>query len=203
MSVKLRPHLSSHPAALSMVVIEHHAYLNLVLDTEDGPVEVDPMMLEQMGLSREQAFADAVEWLWFSSSEEHVLAVDTVPGMFYVRPEGGQVASRLMVLPGLMDEAPLGGVLAAVPCSNQLLCVPLTSTEMVQAMRVLAGAVGAAYEHATHPISDQLFWYDGQGWHVVHVERASKEITVLPPDAFFQRMRQVASMDLVRVAGEA
>jgi len=203
MAPNLRPQLASHPTDLSMAVIPDHAYLTLVVDTHDGPVDVDSSMLQSLGLSPATAFDGALEWLRDQAGPEEVLPVDTVPGMSFVQAAAGQTASRLAVLPSMLESPPLGGILAAVPSGNQLLCVPVDSVGAVQALRVLAGAVGTAYEHATHPISDQLFWYDGAAWWVVHVDRSEADITVLPPHSFFERMRQVASMDLVRVAGEA
>ncbi len=203
MAPKLRPHLGSHATDLSMPVIPNHAYLSLVLETEDGPVEVDHEMLDRLGLSPAMAFDSALEWLRDHAGPHEVADVDTVPGMSFIQPDAGQTASRLAVLPDLLDPAPLGGTLVAIPSGNQVLCVPVHSIDAVNALRALAGAVGTAYEHATHPISDQLFWHDGAVWHVVHVDRGEADITVLPPQSFFDRMRQVASMDLVRVAGEA
>ncbi len=173
------------------------------METEQGAEEVGPQRLHELGVSPAVAFDRALDWLSRTTGPPELKPVDTVPGMFFVQSSAGQVASRLAVLPELFERMPLGGILAAVPSGNQLLCVPVDSVASVNALRILASAVGTAYEHATHPVSDQLFWYDGATWQVVHIDRSESDITVLPPRAFFARMRQVASMDLVRVAGEA
>lgn len=204
MAPALRPVIVSHGTSLSMPLIPGFVHVALALEADRQTVEVDRDMLKLLGMSPAVAFDRALEWLRATAGPAEVKPVDTVPGMFYIDVNDGQAASRMAVLPELFDSAPLGGILAAVPSSEQLLCIPVHSVSAVDALRVMASAAGTAYEHATTPVCEQLFWHDGKAWSVVHVERVENgDITVMPPAPFFARMRQVAAMDLVRVAGEA
>jgi hypothetical protein len=202
MTHPIRPRLVPPGTALSRPLVSGHVHLGLVLHGDQGEVPVDRAMLEAMGCTVDEAFAEAFEWLRRSEGGDELHPVDTVPGMYFLTTHDEQTASRMAVLPDRI--APLGGILAAVPGSNQLLCVPVESMDTVDALRVMASAVGAAHGHSGAPVSDQLFWHDGRHWHVVTLERdEAGDVTVLPPSAFFDRMRQIASMEMVRVVGEA
>jgi len=198
----IRPRLVPPGTALSRPLVPGHVHLGLVLQGDDGAVPMDRAMLETLGHSADEAFDEALAWLSDEAPRDELHPVDTVPGMFFLTTDDDETASRMAVLPERI--MPLGGILAAVPGGNQLLCVPVESMSTVDALRVMASAVGAAHEHSGTPVSDQLFWHDGEAWHHVHLERdEAGDVTVLPPNAFFDRMRQVASMEMVQVVGEA
>jgi len=198
----IRPRLVAPGTPLSRPLIGGHLALGLALHSEGAAVPIDPVMLEAMGHTPAQAFAEAERWLAAHTSSDDLAPVDTVPGMWFLSCHDGDAAVRLHQVPHLLQ--PLGGLLAAVPSRNQLLLVPVDTLESVEALRILASAVGTAYDAATDPVSDQLYWHDGDSWVPVRLEREpGGDVTVLPPPAFFDRVRQVASMELVRVVGEA
>jgi hypothetical protein len=201
---RFRPRLVPTGHGLSIPLIPGFAHVALDLAGPEGVVSVDRGVLRAMGVSPAVAFDEALDWLRHATSPKELKPVDTVPGMFYAAGRNGQVASRLAVLPEWYGEMPFGGLLAGVPGGQQLLVVPVQSMAALEALRVMASAVATSYAHATTPICDQLFWYDGDGWSVVRVERERDgRIAVSPPAAFMARMRQVATMDFVRMAAEA
>ena len=202
MAKGIRPRLVPPGTPMSRPLVAGH--LHVGLDWVDGD-EVLPLrshQLHRLGLTEDQAFELAAEWLEAAAGSDELRAVDTVDGMWFLSSADGSASVRIGRLTEQLE--PLGGLLAAVPSRNQLLVVPVDSMTAVDALRVMASAVGTAFDHASEPVSDQLFWHDGDDWHLVELHRdLGGDVTVLPPAAFFERVRQVASMDLVRVVGEA
>ena len=204
MQHRFRPRLVSHAEGLTAPFIAGYAHLTLELAGGD-PVDVDRTLLRAMRISPAAAFEQAMGWLRAVSGRHELKPVDTVPGMWYASGRVGQVAARLPLLPEwFAEDMPYGGLVAAAPGGQQLLVVPMGHAGALDALRVLAVAVGTAYEHAETPISDQLFWYDGLGWQVLHVHRDdSGRVSVLPTDGFVRRVRELSALDLVRTVAEA
>jgi len=198
----LRPRLvpPGTPLSRPLVVGQLHIAVELHADGEVTPI--DRPTLDRLGITLDDAFEQAAHWLSGQREGDELREVDTVPGMWFLSCDDGAAGVRLAELADRMQ--PLGGILAGVPSRNQLLVVPVERMHSVEALRVMASAVGAAFDNASDPVSDQLFWHDGSTWHAVELQRElGGDVTVLPPSAFFDRVRQVASMEMVRVVGEA
>jgi hypothetical protein len=175
---------------------------------------------EEEGSLTPVTFADLAPGGRFPASEEDLLEavsahvrrataavdlrpVDTLPGLFLLVCADGLAASRMRMLPELFARYPLGGLVVAVPGPDQLLCVPMHSAGSIDALQILASALGHAATHRDYVLSDQLFWHDGERWTTVPVQHGDEDITVLPPPAFVATVNRLAAMDLVQLAGEA
>ena len=131
--------------------------------------------------------------------------VEQVVGICHggVSAADGLAASRIALVPELLGKEALGGFVVAVPSQSQLLCVPLKSARSLDALQILASALGHALTTSDEVLSDQLYWYDGSKWTPITVVHSREEVTVLPPPSFVRTMNRLAAMDLVRIAGEA
>ncbi len=199
----LRILLAREPSDVCRVLVQGQVYACVASGEGAEPSVASVEALEQAGFSPDDALDLALQNLREASSAADVRAVDTLPGLYFVKATDGLAASRLAVLPELMAPLPYGGLVAAVPDPGQLLCVPMDSARAIDALQALASAVGHLEATRDHLLSDQLFWYDGTGWKPIPVHHGEEDITVLPPPEFLKMMSHVASMDLVSVAGEA
>ncbi len=203
MSTSLRLALSPRPTDISRELVRDHLWLSLVQSEQDHLYPVRAEDLEGMGLDAIEAWRRAERLLDRTSATSDLREVDTLPGLWFLLSGDGLAATRMALLPRLMAPLPLGGLVAAVPSPDQLLVVPLGSAGALDALQILASALGHAVERVEHPLSDQLFWYDGKRWVPIAVVHATEDITVLPPPDFVRAVNHLAAMDLVSVAGEA
>ena len=199
----LRILLSDRPTEVSRELVQNQLFVGVAVDRGGTPEPVTYEELDGMQISPPRALELAMNNLRRVSAAGDLRPVDALPGLLVLRVSDGQAASRLAVLPELIDPMPFGGVVAAVPEPGQLLCVPMDSVRAIDALQALASAVGHAEATRDRLLSDQLFWFDGHRWRPILVEHGDEDITVLPPPDFLEMMGRVASMDLVRVAGEA
>jgi hypothetical protein len=203
MTTPLRIVMSSRPSEVSRELVRGHLYVTVALDAEGTLVPVKATDLEVMQISAEEAFQLAMALLRRTTAISDLRPVDTLPGLQFLVAGDGLAASRMVLLPEMFEPAPLGGVVIAVPGPDQLLCVPLDSARALDALQVLASALGHASSALENPLSDQMFWFDGGRWIPVAVHHGDEDITVLPPAAFVRTMNHLAAMDMVSVAGEA
>jgi hypothetical protein len=200
---RLRVLLTDRPTEVSRELVRGHLHEAVALDHGDVVKPVGASDLEVLALTATEASQHAHALLARTSAPNDVRKVDTLPGLRFVVAGDGLAASRLALLPQLLDPMPLGGIVAAVPGPDQLLCVPLVSARSLDALQTLASALGHAEASRDSLLSDQLFWFDGDTWRPIPVHHGDQDITVLPPADFVEAMNRLASMDLVSTAGEA
>ncbi len=196
----LRLLLTSRPTEVSRPLVEGHLYESVAVD-EDG--SLTPLTLAELTDSPENLLESVSDLVRSTTAPADVLPVDTLPGLFVLVSDDGLAASRMRILPDLIKPPPLGGVVVAVPGPEQLMCVPMLSAGSIDALQILASALGHAATHRDFVLSDQLFWFDGELWIPVPVTYGDTDITVLPPPAFVATVNRLAAMDLVQLAGEA
>lgn len=202
----LRLLLTSHPTEVSRPLVEGHLHECVAWDSDGEVTPVTRADLSATGRfpAREEDLLEAVSGLVRrTTAPADLRPVDTLPGLFVLVSGDGLPASRMRVLPELFARPPLGGLVVAVPGPDQLLCVPMLSAGSIDALQILASALGHAATHRDFVLSDQLFWYDGDLWVPVPVQHGEEDITVLPPPAFVAAVNRLAAMDLVQLAGEA
>jgi hypothetical protein len=200
---RLRLLLTASPTQVSRPLVAGHLHESVALDDDGCVTPLTAADVETLGRSHEELLEHGAELVRRTTSPTDLRAVDTLPGMFVLLSGDGLAASRLRLLPELYPRLPLGGLVTAVPGPDQLLVVPMVSAGSMDALQMLASALGHAATHREFVLSDQLFWFDGERWMTIPVEHGEEDITVLPPPAFVATIRGLASMDLVQVAGEA
>jgi hypothetical protein len=181
--------------------VEGHLYESVAVVGEDG--SVTPLTASALTAPAEVLLASVGDRVRRVTSPSDLLPVDTLPGLFVLVSDDGLAASRMRMVPDLVEPSPLGGVVVAVPGPDQLLCVPMHSAGAIDALQILASALGHAATHREYILSDQLFWFDGERWTFVPVQYGDEDITVLPPPGFVATVNRLAAMDLVQLAGEA
>lgn len=199
---RLRILLARQPGALSQPLVGGHLHAKLAFDVGQHIVSAAVDDLAFLGISSEIAFAKAWSWLHTSTRSDDLREIDTLEGVHVLMVDDGLAASRLTMLDSLYERPPLGGLVAATPTHDQLLCVPLESARSLDALQTLASIVGRAVDSLDDVLCDELFWFDNGVWQPIPVQHGEK-ITVIPPAGFVATMNQLASMDLVRTAGEA
>jgi hypothetical protein len=197
----LRLLLTSRPTEVSRPLVEGHLYESVAAVAEDGTLT--PLTRSEMTGTPDQLLEAVSARVRRVSAPADLLPVDTLPGLFVLVSDDGLAASRMRVVPDLVRPSPLGGLVVAVPGPDQLMCVPMHSAGSIDALQILASALGHAATHRPFVLSDQLFWFDGELWIPVPVQYGAEDITVLPPAAFVATVNRLAAMDLVQLAGEA
>jgi hypothetical protein len=186
---------------VSRPLVEGHLYETVAVVGDDGTCS--PLTLAMATAGPDVLLASVSSRVRRSTAPADLLPVDTLPGLLVLVSDDGLAASRMRWLPDLVRPMPLGGLVVAVPGPDQLLCVPMHSAGSIDALQILASALGHAATHRAEVLSDQLFWCDGERWIPVPVQHGTEDITVLPPPAFVATVNRLAAMDLVQLAGEA
>jgi len=191
------------PVEVSRPFIPGHLYLGVAIEVDGTFSLVTDEDLEELGVTLDEAFDLAWASLRELAHAGELREVDTLPDIRAVATPDGLASSRMAVLPELYDPMPLGGVVVAVPEPGQLLCAPMESAASIDGLQSLASALGHLESTREGLLSDQLFWFDGDSWHVIEVDHGTEDITVQPPEPFVRMMSRLASVDWVQVAGEA
>jgi hypothetical protein len=181
-------------------------HLNVVLCVQ-APEGYRPVTDEEL-LQWDEPFAELVTgaiWnLRRDTRDEHLLTVDTVPGMRLCSAPDGLNASRMLCLVDLLRPWPLEGVVIACPRPDQIMVVPLDGLAALPALRVLMSAASESHGHADDALSDQLFWSeDGDVWELVPVLYSDERIDMNPGTRFMAALERLTAVHLAPVAAEA
>lgn len=195
--------LTSSPGELSREIVPGHLWVTVGIEQNGTTNPISGQEADKTGLDDDALFRLAMSNLRQSTARADLRPVDTLPGLYFQLAADGLAASRIAIVPELLGREALGGFVVAVPSQSQLLCVPLKSARSLDALQILASALGHALTTSDEVLSDQLYWYDGSKWTPITVVHSREEVTVLPPPSFVRTMNRLAAMDLVRVAGEA
>jgi hypothetical protein len=130
------------------------------------------------------------------------LPVDTVPGMLFFHAQDGLVSERMLVLPELLPEMPLGGLLASVPARDRLLVQPIETYADVAALEALANSTQLVHSTDPLPLSPHLYWFDGERWDMLFVHTHGGSIDLHPPAGFLERVEFLAQIGMSRRVAE-
>jgi hypothetical protein len=130
-------------------------------------------------------------------------SIATVDGLHAYLAKDGLSSSRLLCTQDLVRPWPFEGILVAVPTRDQLLVLPMDSVNVLQAMRIMVLAGETARQNGTRPLSNQLFWFDGDEWEVIAVRHANDQIEIQPSPRFMNALERITAVNLVPVAAEA
>ncbi len=191
------------PGRPGTVIVPSLLEAGLVLETTAGEIDVGWEDLEAWGLSFEEGWEAALETLRVRSTPSRWSPVATVPGMQIYLPGGADAASRALLLPELLEPFPIEGALFAVPERDQLLVVPLHDFAHLSAVQVLVSAAQVATRSTRRPLTDQLFWTDGDRIAHVRVTHRGEETDVVPPPGFLEAAERLATGALAPRVAEA
>ena len=195
--------ITPNPTALCRELVHKQLYVSVAASEGGALRPLTQAQLDRSTLSAESLFDLAMSDLRRTTVRAELRPVDTLPGLYFYVADDQLAASRMPLIPEIVDMTGIGGVVVAVPSPDQLLCVPLDSAHSLDTLQVLTSALGHALDTVSETLSDQLFWYDGARWVPLAVIHGDEEVTVLPTPGFVRTMNRLAAMDLVRVAGEA
>lgn len=177
--------------------------VGLVVDSPGGVHTVDERDLSRWSASQESLAAQALDNLRQRSSTDNWYSLRAVPGMLVYLAGDGHAAARLLLLKELLNPWPLGGVLVSVPTPDQLLVVPLDDLEHLSTVQVLVQSGQLAHSLGREPVTDQLFWFDGEKFAHMVVNHSEDAVEVLPPPGFLAMVEKLASLGMTAQPGEA
>jgi len=202
-SKRILPRLVSPTEQPSVPFIDGQLHIGLQID--DGTIvrPVTEADLLEWRTSIEALLPKAIAELAVDTDWRDWQVVHTVPGMELYLAGDGLSSSRMLVLERLVHAWPLGGVVIAVPSSDQLMAVRLDSVVDLDALNVMVTAAHYAKSQSNTGLSDQVYWNDGKRWHHLRVVHKETTVEIDPPAAFVDTVGRLAAMDMVVAAGEA
>ena len=156
----------------SIPLIPGQLEINLVIDDDNTVAYVHQRHLSQWSSTLEDLYPQALENLRKRSSPESWRTFTQAPGILFYVANDSYDASRLLILRDIVSPWPAGGVLAAVPFRDMLVCTRLDGIPALKLAEKMVPIVKGAYDTEGYTISDQLFWTDGETWEAVPVEYA-------------------------------
>jgi hypothetical protein len=199
----LMPLLCARCDRTTKPMIYHDLNTGVVFPTPSGYTRVDQQLLDYWGTTLGVVLEIANWNLRRNTHDADWSEIATVPGLFSYTSTDGLASSRLLCLQDLARPWPLEGVLAVVPTRGQLLVLPMNNLDILQNMRIMVLAGDTGRENGTHPISDQLFWFDGERWETIVVGHTQTDIEIYPSQRFMDALERITAIHLVPVAAEA
>lgn len=193
---RLLPSIESPDDRPGVELVAGHLAVTLVLDGAGGPRHVDARDLRSWKVTFEQAFGAAMDNLRKQTLARDFHAVRTAPGLYAWVGEDGLAPSRALLVRELLRPWPLAGAIIALPTPDQMLVLALADMEALEALptlvetRTIAAALGA------RPVSEELFWHDGNTLHVLGVNHTDDGVEIEPLPAFVRALKRLAALEL-------
>lgn len=164
---------------------------------------VQPQELAVRGLSPRTAMNYALKRLQNAASPFNWHSIKEAPGVHVFTTGDACSAAHLLLLKQRFTQWPEGGVIAGCPSEELLVCTSIHAVEDLDRLILLADACKVAAAQAQHPLTDQLFWCDGERWLHLPVVTQGQQLHIIPPTSFRKCLDQLAALGLVALAGEA
>jgi len=200
---RILPRLVPPNSGPSVPFIDGQLHIGLQLDDGTTVRPVTEADLLRWHTSIEALLPAAIAALSKDTHWREWQIVHTVPGMELYLAGDGVSASRMLILDHLVHAWPLGGMVVAVPSSDQLMAVRLDSAADLDALNVMVTAAHFARSQSEDGLSDQVFWHDGTRWHHLKVFHGQATVAIDPPVAFVENIGRLTAMDMVLSVGEA
>ncbi len=191
---RLVPRIAGPDEPVSRPLVPGHLSIALAIDGAAGRRDVTQDDLDRWEASFDELLPLAVDNLRRATRDDGWIPVKGHAGLRIYDAKTGAAAARMLILDELVQPAPVAGMVVAVPGPDQLVAVTLDSLEAVESLRVLVNASDAAVAGGD-PLSNQLFWFDGQDWHHLPVQHLGDEIRILPNGSFMAAVERLAAMD--------
>ena len=175
---KLMPILEPTQIGVSAELIPDQLYVAVGYSSHEGLTRVTQELLETWG-TQFHVVLEISQWNLRRKTPAHGWTdIVTVDGLNAYVAKDGLSSSRVLCLQDLVRPWPFEGVLVAMPTRDQLLVLPLDRLDVLQSMRIMVLAGDTARENGTHPLSDQLFWFDGEQWEWVQISHLKNQIEI-------------------------
>jgi hypothetical protein len=199
---QLFPRLQRPREGTAGVFVADQLEVGLVCIDGGTAIDVTHEDLAAWGVTFQKAYDVAIANLRKRSTKARWQEVDTVPGMSIYLPGDGDAASRSLLVAELVNVPP-EGLLFAVPSRDQFLVVRLADADALEAIRVLVNVAHVAAASHRDPLTDQLFWYDGE--QIVHVPVVPREddLDVVPPPGLLAAVERLVGASLLPAVAEA
>jgi len=175
--------------------------VGLMLEAQGVSVPVELEDLAGWGMTFDQAYPLALENLRARSRHAFWEPVPAVPGMQLYRSGDGNSAARALLLRELVHGFPREGVLFSIPSSGRLLAIGLWNFDNLRALPHLESVTRVVHKRAREPLSDQVFWADGE--RIQHIALDEELDEVQPPRAFLRAVERLATASFQSVPAEA
>lgn len=200
---RLLPRIQLPQTGVGIPWIPGYLDLGLAVSTVGGFSTVSEKDIIRWGSPLRVLLTQAINNLRQKTSTSGWQPVLRVDGLYVFTASDGLSASRMLNLHDFIHPWPTEGVLVAVPTVNQLVAVPLTRTENLDAVRTLLNASEAALWASSMPLSPHLFWYDGFQWIPMPVIDTPTGIEIDPPVVFLDALDRLSSVAFSGAVGEA
>src|SRR5262245_21187534 len=114
MSPSMRVVVTNEPRTVSRELVSGHLYLTLAKEEDGTYIAADSDDVTDSGMPADDMFTLPMSILRQPTARADVHPVDTLPGLHLLIAEDGLAASRMVLVPELVDGS-LGGVVVAVP----------------------------------------------------------------------------------------
>jgi len=166
------------------ILIPDSIQVNVAVDEGGAIWYVTRKHLERWGVTLDDLCAVAIANMGRMSPPGAWKSFPNVPGVLFYDVKDGNGASRILVLKTLLSPWPSGGVIAAVPMRDLLMCVRFDSLENLKSTQHLMALARQMHSKEGYPISAALFWSDGETLERLPMRRAGNAMEVVPPPRF-------------------
>ena len=166
------------------ILIPDSIQVNLAVDETGAIWYVSRQHLERWRVAFDDLYPIAIGNLGKRSPSEAWKTFPNVAGVLFYDVKDGNGASRILVLKALLAPWPSGGVIAAVPMRDLLMCVRFNTLENLKSTQHLIALARQMHSKEGYPISAELFWSDGETLERLPMRRAGNAMEVVPPPRF-------------------
>jgi hypothetical protein len=183
-------------ANAAVVLDPEHVAVGFVL--EDGT----PITRRDLARWREpvdDVFRTSLANLLARSPTDAWLEASTVDGLYQYDVRDGLAASRMLLLPQLLEPWPLEGVVIAAPSPSRLLVAPLEEAEDLKALPSLLKVASLHAGVDPDPLVSHAYWFDGAAYRPLAMNGGE----LVLPAAFIAAINRLTSVRAVALQGVA
>lgn len=164
--------------------------LNLVIDYPDRMIYATDPMIEASGKSGAEWLKLALDNLRSRSDPSGFEVIHDDSGLLICNVADAYDSSRALLLDALLPVSLADGYFVAVPCRDQLLVLPVTSTAL-GFIHLLKMECERAFRSEPYPISAEVFWVRGDRWHPFRVAVEGERVLLGPPQEFAEVLERL------------
>jgi hypothetical protein len=165
-------------------------WINLVVDYPNRMCYVTQDLVEASGRPGSRWVEVALANLEARTPADGFEVVDEESGLRLCNVADAYDSSRALILDRLLPEAGADGFFVALPGRDSLFVLPVNAKAIgqVHLLKVLAEK---NFQSVPYPISDEVFWVQGQVWLPFTIRVHGEQIDVEPPDEFIDILQRL------------